>query len=569
MDAPNEWKRRPELKDWALEHELGRGTSGTVYVVRQRHTGDRAALKLGVSETSANGAYSQEVQALAAMKHQHIVELIGAVSTDQGEGILMEYLPGGSVADLISARGPLTLGETVTVIAPLAGALAFLHEHGAVHGDISPGNVLFTAEGKPKLADLGLAVLVGGRQEESGTPGFKAPSTDVDELGGRRLQPARDVYSLAALAWYMVTGRVAGPTQHRPPLSSLLGGVPSELVELLESALSEDEDDRPGAQEFGRRIFHIAKPQPVNLRQAVRTEALGQMVTDVVADPARQRAGRRPAAWIRRALPLRRNRNRRQGRSMSVPGLSRRIEGRGRGDGRRRGSRAERGTRRGVRMAAFSAATVLLCLLVAGLVLASVDGRDPDSAPAAQSAVTTLQPTAAPVSEQGVAGEPPAAAATSESSSGPRLTKVLETPVFSAPVPDDPVKAARVLTARRDLALAEADPAALRQVHATGGNSLGPDLAISSQLRARGLHYRGLETLLTHATVNKGSEDARVEVAATSIMSAYQIVGADGAMIQSVSEPEEQDIILILERVDGGWLIDSVVDASGSPGIHG
>lgn len=222
-----------------------------------------------------------------------------------------------------------------------------------------------------------------------------------------------------------------------------------------------------------------------------------------------------------------------------------------------------------MRMAAFSAATVLLCLLVAGLVLASVDGRDPDSAPAAQSAVTTLQPTAAPVSEQGVAGEPPAAAATSESSSGPRLTKVLETPVFSAPVPDDPVKAARVLTARRDLALAEADPAALRQVHATGGNSLGPDLAISSQLRARGLHYRGLETLLTHATVNKGSEDARVEVAATSIMSAYQIVGADGAMIQSVSEPEEQDIILILERVDGGWLIDSVVDASGSPGIHG
>lgn len=569
MDAPNEWKRRPELKDWALEHELGRGASGTVYVVRQRHTGDRAALKVGTADAEGGGTYSQEVQALASMSHQHIVELIGSVSTDQGEGILMEYLPGGSVADLIAARGPLTLGETVTVIAPLAGALAFLHENGAVHGDIAPGNVLFTAAGKPKLADLGLAVLVGGRQAESGTPGFRAPSTDGQESGGRRLRPARDVYSLAALAWYMVTGRVAGPTHQRPPLSSLLGGVPTELVELLESGLSEDEDDRPGAEEFGRRIFQVAKPQPVNLRQAVRTEALGQMVTHVVADPATQRAGRGPAAWIRGVVPLRRNRKRRPGRGSSAPGRAERVGRLGSTDRCRRSSRDGRGPRRVLWWTVVSAAAVLLCLVVVGLVVATLGGLGTESAPAAHPATATVPQTAAPGPERGVAGEStPVAAATSQPSSAPPLTNVLEAAVFSDPVPDDPIKAARILTARRDLALAGADAAALRRVHAAGGNSLGPDLAISSQLRSGGLHYRGLETLLSDATVSKESVEDRVDVAATSTMSAYQVVGADGATIQSTTEPEVQDIVLTLERVDGGWLIASVVDASGAPGNH-
>lgn len=570
MDALKEWKRRPELKDWALEHELGRGASGTVYVVRQRHTGDRAALKVGAAEAGEGGTYSQEVQALAAMSHQHIVELIGAVSTDQGEGILMEYLPGGSVADLIAARGPLTLGETVTVIAPLAGALAFLHENGAVHGDIAPGNVLFTAEGKPKLADLGLAVLVGGYQAESGTPGFRAPSTDAEASGGRRLRPARDVYSLAALAWYMVTSRVAGPTHQRPPLSSLLGGVPTELVELLESGLSEDEDDRPGAEEFGRRIFQIAKPQPVNLREAVRTEALGQMVTHVVADPATRRVGHGPAAWIRGVLPLRRRRQRRLGSGSSATGRAKRVGRLGGVDRSRRPSREGRGPRRGLWWVVVSAATVLLCLVVVGLVVATLGGLGTDPAPAAHPSTATVAQTAGRGPDRDVAGESTSAAdATSQPSSAPSLTNVLEAAVFSDPVPDDPVKAARILTARRDLALAGADAAALRRVHTAGGNSLGPDLAISSQLRSRGLHYRGLETVLSDATVGEGAGGDRVDVVVTSTMSAYQVIGADGATIQRSNEPEVQEIILTLERVEGGWLIASVTDVSAAPGNNG
>lgn len=551
MDTPNQRAALPELEHWAVEHELGSGGSGTVYVVRQRHTGDRAALKMGTCDADGGGASSAEVHALASMGHQHIVELIGTVSTDRGEGILMEYLPGGSVADLIAARGPLTLGEAVTVVAPIAGALSFLHGHGVVHGDIAPGNVLFTAEGLPKLADLGLAVLVGGRQSESGTPGFRAPSIDTEGTGGRRLRPARDVYSLAALAWYMLTGRVAGPTRQRPPLSSLLGEVPMELVELLEAGLSEDEQDRPGAEEFGRRIFEVAKPQPVNLRLAVRAEALGQMVTHVVADPAARPAGRGLAAWFRGATSWK-SRSKRQPR-------------------RRKVGQSRRGPRHGRRWAVACAA-VLLCALAVGalVVFGAFEAWAPSRSPGGnRSTAPEVQSSVAESPVPPADGATSAAATTTPPVPDPAAPSLLETAVFSEPVPEDPVKAAGVLTARRDLALAAADSEALRQVHAPVGESLGPDLATCSQLRSRGLHYRGLETRLTEATVRAGTSDRHVDVAFRSTIGTYEVIGADGATVQSTTEPEVQDIVLELERVEGGWLISSVKDAAQAAGSHG
>ena len=73
----------------------------------------------------------------------------------------MDYAPGGSLRQLVGARGRLSVGETVTVLTPIAQVLAYLHGRGFTHGDVSPGNVLFTAHGKPLLADLGVARMVG------------------------------------------------------------------------------------------------------------------------------------------------------------------------------------------------------------------------------------------------------------------------------------------------------------------------------------------------------------------------------------------------------------------------
>lgn len=544
MDAPETTAKRPELEDWSVESEIGSGGCGTVYVVRNRHTGERAALKVPDPGSGWGEGTTAEIAALAAMRHQHIVDLVGTVPTDRGEGILMEYLPGGSVADLISARGPLGLGEVVTVLAPIAGALAFLHDHGGVHGDVAPGNVLFTAAGMPKLADLGLAVLVGGRQTDSGTPGFRAPVPDDDDDGGKRLRPARDVYSLAALAWYMVTGRIAGPTYQRPPLSSLLGGVPGNLVELLEDGLAEDESRRPSAAEFSRRIFEAAKPLPVNLRDAVRPEALAHMVTHVVADPVSRKDRRGPWGWMRGLVP------RREGGNRRVPPRPRR-----RGAHGRRGASGARGWQQS---ALWIAATAAVVVAVVGIIGGNVSLRGQPDAPPAVAEVAGAEtagrasPPPTPVRSPRLEPEAPA---------GP-APGVVEDAAFRAPVPADPLDAAAVLAARRDLALASADATALRHVHAGNGASLGPDLATASQLRAQGLHYAGLKTTLSDARLRAGAARNMVDVAVTSTISPYRVIGADGTTVATVEKPDVQRVTLRLARADGGWLIAGVLDST-------
>ena len=172
----------------------------------------------------------REVRILSALEHSHLLRAHAVVrlpahdSGGSGLGLVLDYAPGGSLATLVGSRGRLGPGETVTVLTPIAQALAYLHGQGFTHGDVAPGNVLFTADGKPLLADLGVARMVADAAPvaEAGTAGFRDPApVDAVRAG---LQPERDIYSLAALGWYCLTGRAPEPGAHRPPLSLLVAG---------------------------------------------------------------------------------------------------------------------------------------------------------------------------------------------------------------------------------------------------------------------------------------------------------------------------------------------------------
>ena len=98
-------------------------------------------------------------------------------------------------------------------------ALAFLHAQGLTHGDLSPRNILFTAEGKPKLGDFGTHRMVGADHRVIyGTAGFLCPGNRLGPPDPGVLEPARDVYALAACTWYLLTGRPPNATASRVPL---------------------------------------------------------------------------------------------------------------------------------------------------------------------------------------------------------------------------------------------------------------------------------------------------------------------------------------------------------------
>ena len=288
-------------------------------------------------------------------------------------GLIMDYAAGGSVGQLVAGRGRLGPGETVTVLTPIAQALAYLHGQGFTHGDVSPGNVLFTAHGKPLLADLGVARMVADAAAvpDAGTEGSAIP---------RRWTPSgqdcnRSVMCIRSRRWAGTASPDAPPSRARSGrrCRCWFPEFRRTLAAALESGLHEDRRLRPSAAELAAAVHRSAVAAPVDLSVSVHPTVIPQLLTRrslprygagaagrTATDPsaaAFRRSARGPAAARRegrpapaepRGTPARAILPARPptavvrpacrppgGRPPEPPWSRRRIPGRGRGPGRR------------------------------------------------------------------------------------------------------------------------------------------------------------------------------------------------------------------------------------------
>ncbi|MCG2624207.1 protein kinase [Arthrobacter sp. I2-34] len=302
---------RPVVEGLQIVRWLGSGATasvwlavaadGTEYALKVFPPAPAAASLDGSSTGAADaGSPARELGLLAGVEHEHLVRAYRRVATSLGPGLLLTFAAGGSLAALLAARGPLSAGEAVTVLTPLGQVLAFLHGQGVIHGDLAPGNVLFTAAGKPLLADLGGAWVAGTAPAgQAATPGFGPPAA---ESSG----PETDVYALSALGWFALTGRVPAAAEARPPLNLLSPAVPAELVQLLEEGLDEDPVRRPSAADFARRAYQAAAAEPLDLAAAVHPSVVPQLLTRRPPPRRQARTGRRVRAGTARPGFLRR-----------------------------------------------------------------------------------------------------------------------------------------------------------------------------------------------------------------------------------------------------------------------
>ncbi len=188
---------------------LGAGAHAEVWWAERRGDGTQVAVKLLLAPESASiRAAEAEARLLVELGHPALIGLHEVVRTGDSIALIMELARGGSLAGLLERRGRLTVAETVTMLLPIARGLAHTHEHGIVHGDVSAANILFTASGHAKLADLGAARLIADRlrpDQPLGTPAYLDP---VVAAGGA-CSAAGDMFSLGAVALHAVTG--SGP----------------------------------------------------------------------------------------------------------------------------------------------------------------------------------------------------------------------------------------------------------------------------------------------------------------------------------------------------------------------
>jgi TolB-like protein/Flp pilus assembly protein TadD/predicted Ser/Thr protein kinase len=218
-----------EFGDYELLEEIGRGGQGVVYRGRQKSLNRTVALKvigLGQWATKAHlKRFRLEAEAAARLDHPCIVP-IHEVGEREGCCYFSMNLVEGSQLDEVLKREPMPLRRAAELIAKLARAVHYAHEHGILHRDIKPGNVLLDATGEPHLTDFGLARLVETEStvthtmEVLGTPSYMAPEQAVGN--NTRVSRATDVYGLGAVFYQLLTGH--------PPFA---GGTTFETVQLV------------------------------------------------------------------------------------------------------------------------------------------------------------------------------------------------------------------------------------------------------------------------------------------------------------------------------------------------
>lgn len=206
--------------------ELGRGGMGTVYKARQVSLKRTVAIKVlragACADAATTARFQAEAEAAARFQHPNIIQVFEVGEHDGVGYLVLEYAPGGS----LDRRLEQALQEprsSAQLIATLARAIHFAHDHGIIHRDLKPANILLTEDGVPKIADFGLAKLLErddaltGHGEILGTPSYMAP----EQVRGLvdQINPATDVYSLGAILYEMLTGRP--PFKGTTPLSTL------------------------------------------------------------------------------------------------------------------------------------------------------------------------------------------------------------------------------------------------------------------------------------------------------------------------------------------------------------
>jgi len=201
---------------YELHRQLAIGGSADVFLSRDQLLNRPVAVKILNEELSEDEAFvsrlRREAQLVASLNHQNIVGVFDQGEHEGAPFIVMEYVDGRSLADVLRIEGRLHPDRAATIAVDVAAALDAAHRQGMVHMDVKPGNVLITNDGQVKLADFGIAKALKDGSEtdltvEDGTVMGTATYLSPEQAQGHKVGPRSDVYSLAVVLYEMIAGR--------------------------------------------------------------------------------------------------------------------------------------------------------------------------------------------------------------------------------------------------------------------------------------------------------------------------------------------------------------------------
>jgi eukaryotic-like serine/threonine-protein kinase len=252
---------------YTIERELGGGGMSRTYVAMERALSRRVVVKVLSPELAAGVSverFKREILLAAQMQHPHVVPVLSSGDTGGLPWFTMPYVEGESLRVRL-VRGPLAIGEAVSILRDVARALAFAHSHGVVHRDIKPDNVLLS-QGSATVTDFGIAKAISAARAVApgatltmagtsiGTPAYMAPE---QAAGDPNIDHRSDIYAFGAMAYEMLAGRppfegsspakLLGAHLSEKPrdVRELRGDTPESLAALVMQCLEKDPAARP------------------------------------------------------------------------------------------------------------------------------------------------------------------------------------------------------------------------------------------------------------------------------------------------------------------------------------
>jgi serine/threonine-protein kinase len=257
------------LGPYQLEAVLGRGGMGSVYLARQTHPARHVAVKVLQLQPEMGDRstvlmrFQREANTVAMLEHIHIIQIFGYGELAQMAYLVMPYISGGSLRDVLQRQGKLPLDQALSYLQQAASALDYAHTHGVIHRDLKPSNFLLYPDGRLVLADFGIARLLEGGELSSyvtlstpnstiGTPSYMAP----EMVCGEPIDTRVDVYSLGIVFFQMLSGQVPfrGPdalsvlykhiNEPLPSLRTVDPALPAGIDAILQKATAKRPEDR-------------------------------------------------------------------------------------------------------------------------------------------------------------------------------------------------------------------------------------------------------------------------------------------------------------------------------------
>ena len=255
---------------YTTKRRIGHGGMATVHLASDEKLGREVAVKVLAEnlagDRSARKRFMREAQLAAKLSHPNIVQIFDVgEEEDERPFIVMEYVDGRALSDLLSRRRRLKPKEALPLLSQVAAGLTHAHEKGLVHRDVKPANLLVRRDGRLKIADFGIArALEDARYTDTGmvlgTRDYMAP----EQADGGKIGPATDVYALGVVA------------------REMLGDPPPELEGVLTACTARDPRTRPSAAALEAEfVSRGTTARPTAIKETERAGRLGEKKTGV------------------------------------------------------------------------------------------------------------------------------------------------------------------------------------------------------------------------------------------------------------------------------------------------